>query len=50
MLTGIKVSLLASKYVFYRPEHELNGDPLKWNSKVFGMQRDEINQQIELKD
>ena len=26
MLTGFKVSL-ASKFLFYRPEHKANGDP-----------------------
>ena len=39
MLTGFKLSLLASKYVFYRPEHKTNGEPLKWNFEVLGMQR-----------
>ena len=39
MLTGFKLSLLASKYVFYRPEHKANGEPLKWNFEVLGMQR-----------
>ena len=37
MLTGFKVSLLAS--VFYRPENNANGKPLKWNFEVPGMQR-----------
>ena len=39
MLIGFKVSSLANKYVFYRPEHMVNGPPLKWNFKVLGMQR-----------
>ena len=33
------MSSLASKYVFYRPEHRTNGGPLKWNFEVLGMQR-----------
>ena len=39
MLIGFKVSSLANKYVFYRPEHMVNGRQLKWNFKVLGMQR-----------
>ena len=39
MLTGFKVSSLASRCVFYRPEHKANGRPLKLNFEVFGMQR-----------
>ena len=39
MLIGFKVSSLANKYVFYRPEHMANGRPLKWNFKVLGIQR-----------
>ena len=39
MLIDFKVSSLANKYVFYRPEHMANGRPLKWNLKVLGMQR-----------
>ena len=39
MLTGLEVSLLASKCVFYRSEHKINGEPLKWNFEVLGMQR-----------
>ena len=40
MLTGFKSAIIASKYVFYRPEHEANGGPLKWrNFEVLGMQR-----------
>ena len=34
VLTGFKVSSLASKCVFYRPEHKANGGPLKWNFQV----------------
>ena len=39
MLTVFKLSLLASKCVFYRPEHMANGEPLKCNFEVLGMQR-----------
>ena len=38
MLTGFRISL-ASKCVFYRPEHKANGGPLKWNFEVLEMQR-----------
>ena len=38
MLTGFKVSL-ASKCVFYRPEHKVNGGPLKWDFEILEMQR-----------
>ena len=44
MLTEFEVSSLASKCVFYRPEHKRNGI-LK-----FLECKDEINQHIELKD
>ena len=27
MLTGLKVSSLACKYIFYRPEHNAKGGP-----------------------
>ena len=30
---------MTSKCVFYRPGHKANGEPLKWNFKVLGMQR-----------
>ena len=30
---------LASKSVFYRPEHKANGGSPKWNFEVIGMQR-----------
>ena len=33
------MSSLASKCVFYRPEHKANWGPLKWNFEVLGMQR-----------
>ena len=33
------MSSLASKYVFYRPEHKANGGPLKLNFEVLGVQR-----------
>ena len=39
MLTGFKMSSVASKCVFYRPEHKANWGPLKWNFEVLGMQR-----------
>ena len=39
MLTGFKVSSLASKCVFYRPEYKANGGPQKWNFEVLGMER-----------
>ena len=39
MLTGFKVSLSASKCVFYRPEHKVNKEPLKWSFEVLEMQR-----------
>ena len=38
-LTGFKVSSLASKCVFYRPEHSAKRRPLKWNYEGLGMQR-----------
>ena len=38
MLTGFKVSSLASKYVFYRSEHKANAGPLKWSFEVLGTQ------------
>ena len=38
-MLGFKVSSLASKCVFYRPEHKAKGEPLKWNFEVLGMQR-----------
>ena len=33
------MSSLASKYVFYRPEHKANGGPLKLDFEVLGVQR-----------
>ena len=39
MLTDFKVSSLASKCVFYRPEQKTTGGPLKWNFEVHGIQR-----------
>ena len=35
MLTGLKVSPLAHKCVFYRPDHNTNGGPMKMN---FGLE------------
>ena len=37
MLTGFKVPSLASKCVFYSPEHKANRGPLKWKLEVLGM-------------
>ena len=31
MLTGLKVSSLACKSVFYRPEHNVKGRPMELN-------------------
>ena len=39
MLTGLKVSSLASKYVFYRPEHNAKEDPMELNFKGLEMQK-----------
>ena len=38
MLAGLKVSSLASKYVFYRPEHNAKEDPMELNFKGLEMQ------------
>ena len=39
MLTEFKLSLLASKCVFYRPEHKADQGSLKWDFEILGMQR-----------
>ena len=39
MLTGLKVSSLACKYLFYRPEHNAKGDPKELNFEGFEMQK-----------
>ena len=44
MLTGFKASSLASKCVFYRPEHNANGGHLKLNFEGILECKDEINQ------
>ena len=49
MLTVFKLSLLASKCVFYRPEHMANGEPLKCNFEVLGMQRSDRAQRVDEK-
>ena len=45
MFTGFKVSSLASKCEFYRPEHNANGGHLKLNFAGLLECKDEINQQ-----
>ena len=37
MLTGLKVSSLACKYVFYGPELNTKGEPPEWNSEGLEM-------------
>ena len=44
MWTGFKASLLASKCVFYRPEHNANRGHLKLNFEGILECKDEINQ------
>ena len=44
MLTGFKVSSLANKCVFYRPEHSANGGHLKLNFEGLLEYKDQINQ------
>ena len=44
MLTGFKASSLASKCVFYRPEHNATGEHLKLNFEGILECKDEINQ------
>ena len=39
MSTDFKVSSLASKCLFYRPEHSANEGPLKLNFEGLGMER-----------
>ena len=39
MLTDLKVSFLAFKCVFYRPEYNTKGDPMELNFKVFEMKK-----------
>ena len=39
MLTGLKVSSLACKSVFYRPERSAKGGPLELSFESFEMQK-----------
>ena len=39
MLTGLNVSSLTCKCVFYGPEHNTKGDPLKLNFEGLEMQK-----------
>ena len=39
MLTGLKVSSLACKCVFYRPEHNAKGVPMEMNFEDLEMQK-----------
>ena len=39
MLTGLKVSSLACKCVFYRLEHNVKWDSIKFNCEVLKMQK-----------
>ena len=39
MLTDLKVSSLGCKCVFYRPNHNATGDPLKLDFAVLKMQK-----------
>ena len=39
MLTDWKVSCLACKCVFYRPEHNAKGDPMELNFEGLEMQK-----------
>ena len=51
MLTGLKVSSLARKHVFYRPEHNAKGgDPIKLNFLNLLKCGCEIYEQTELKE
>ena len=47
MLTGLKVSYLACKYVFYKPEHNTKGE-LHGINEING--KNEIYQRIESKE
>ena len=49
MLTGLKVTSLACRCVFYRTEHMQRGVPLNWNLKVLKWEN-EIYQTIKLKE
>ena len=39
MLIDLKVSSLASKCVFYRPEHNVKGEPVELNFEGLEMQK-----------
>ena len=39
MLTGLKVSPVTCKCVFYRPEHNIKGDLMELNFEVLQMQK-----------
>ena len=39
MLTGLKVSSLACKCVFYRPENNAKRDPMELNFKIIKKQK-----------
>ena len=39
MLTDLKVSSLACKCVFYRPEHDAKADPMELNFEGLEMQK-----------
>ena len=39
MLTGLKVSCFACKYVFCRPKHNAKGDPMELNFKGLEVQK-----------
>lgn len=39
MLTNLKVSSFACKYVFYRQEHNANENPMELNFEVLEMQK-----------
>ena len=42
MLTGLKVSSLACKSVFYRPEHNVKGRPMELNFEGLEMPKGNI--------
>ena len=39
MLTGLKMSSLACRCVFYRPEHNAKGEPMELNFEGLEMQK-----------
>ena len=51
VVTGMKVSPLACKCVFYKPEHKAKGGGTSWNRILKVLKcRNEIYQRIELKN